>query len=116
MGYRGGDVGPDLTRIGQVRAKRDLLEAIVFPSASFVRSYEPYSVVTREGTIHQGVRREEQATRVVLVNGQRQRVEITRSDIEEMQPSRVSIMPSGLDQLLSEQELADLLAFLESSR
>ena len=116
MGYRGGDVGPDLTRIGQVRAKRDLLEAIVFPSASFVRSYEPYSVVTREGTIHQGVLREEQATRVVLVNGQRQRVEITRSDIEEMQPSRVSIMPSGLDQLLSEQELADLLAFLESSR
>jgi putative heme-binding domain-containing protein len=62
------------------------------------------------------VLREEQATRVVLVNGQRQRVEITRSDIEEMQPSRVSIMPSGLDQLLSEQELADLLAFLESSR
>ena len=31
IGYRGGNVGPDLTRIGSVRADRDLLEAIVFP-------------------------------------------------------------------------------------
>ena len=41
IGYLGGKVGPDLTRIGQIRTERDLLEAIVFPSASFVRSYEP---------------------------------------------------------------------------
>jgi putative heme-binding domain-containing protein len=40
IGYLGGKVGPDLTRIGAVRAKRDLLEAIAFPSASFVRAPE----------------------------------------------------------------------------
>src|SRR5262249_6418729 len=45
MGYLGGKVGPDLTRIGEVRTSRDLLESIVYPNASFVRSFEP-SVVT----------------------------------------------------------------------
>src|SRR5206468_9741895 len=40
IGYLGGKVGPDLTTIGQIRTERDLLEAIVYPSASFVRSYE----------------------------------------------------------------------------
>src|SRR5207249_4650704 len=37
VGYLGGQIGPDLTRIGSVRSERDLLEAILFPSISFVR-------------------------------------------------------------------------------
>jgi len=41
-------------------------------------------------------------------------VRIARKDIEEIQPSRVSIMPAGLDQQLSPQELADLVAFLKA--
>ena len=51
IGYVGGKLGPDLTKIGQVRAERDLLESIVYPSASFVRSYEPVSVATRDGQV-----------------------------------------------------------------
>src|SRR6185369_5956914 len=41
IGYLGGNVGPDLTRIGSIRQERDLLESILFPSASFVQSFEP---------------------------------------------------------------------------
>ena len=39
VGYVGGTAGPDLTRIGGVRSERDLLEAVLYPSASFVRSW-----------------------------------------------------------------------------
>jgi len=46
FGYLGGNVGPDLTKIGGIRQERDLLEAIIFPSASFVRSFEPVVVAT----------------------------------------------------------------------
>ena len=53
----GGNVGPDLTRIGSVRADRDLLEAIVFPSASFVRSFEPIAVATNDGKVFNGLLR-----------------------------------------------------------
>ena len=55
IGYRGGTIGPDLTRIGQIRSERDLLEAVVFPSASFVRSYEPMTISTHSGQVYNGI-------------------------------------------------------------
>jgi putative heme-binding domain-containing protein len=116
IGYMGGNSGPDLTRIGQIRAERDLLEAIVFPNASFVRSYEPVSVVTAQGKILNGVVRHDAAEGIVLATGPKEEVRIARQDIEGIHPSQVSIMPSGLDQQLSEQELADLVTFLKACK
>jgi hypothetical protein len=55
IGYLGGKVGPDLTKIGEIRTERDLLESLLYPSASFVRSYEPLLIVTKEGEIQNGV-------------------------------------------------------------
>ena len=40
IGIEGGHVGPDLTAVGSVRSGIDILEAIVFPSASFVPGHE----------------------------------------------------------------------------
>lgn len=114
IGYLGGNVGPDLTHIGKIRSERDLLESIVFPSASFVRSYEPVVVTTKEGKAHNGLVRKDAPDEITLATGINQEVRIARKDIEEIQPSRVSIMPAGLDQQLSPQELADLVAFLKA--
>ena len=116
MGYLGGDVGPDLSRVGQVRTERDLLEAIVFPNASFVRSYEPVVAVTTAGGIHNGVIRKEDTAGFLLATGARERVRVARSEVLELRPSSVSVMPSGLDQQLSLEELADLVAFLKASK
>ena len=116
IGYRGGNVGPDLTRIGTVRADRDLLEAIVFPSASFVRSFEPVAVATRDGKVLNGLLRGETADELILATGVNQEARISRRDIEEMRPGTVSVMPAGLDQQLSPQELADLVAFLKACK
>src|SRR5690606_709400 len=44
IGLEGRDFGPDLTTIGAIRSRHDLLEAIVFPSVSFAREYETYVV------------------------------------------------------------------------
>ncbi len=115
VGYLGGDLGPDLSRIGQIRDERDLLESMVFPSASFVRSYEPVVIETKSGEFHNGVLREEAHDEVLLVTGAETRVRLARTEIAEIRPGTVSVMPSGLDQLLSEQELADLLAFLKET-
>ncbi|MEX2122079.1 MAG: PVC-type heme-binding CxxCH protein [Pirellulales bacterium] len=116
VGYVGGRSGPDLTRIGEIRNERDLLEAIVFPSASFVRSYEPVIVSTIGGKVHNGLVREETPEALVLATGVDQEVRVSRDEIEEIQPSAVSIMPSGLDQQLTPQDLADLIAFLKAAR
>ncbi len=116
IGYLGGRVGPDLTRIARVRTRRDLLESIIFPSASLVRSYEPVQVLTDEGKVYNGLIQQETPEELVLVTGPNQQVRIPRESVELIRPSRVSVMPQGLDKVLSLQELADLLAFLESAR
>jgi putative heme-binding domain-containing protein len=116
IGYLGGNIGPDLTHIGRIRTERDLLEAIVFPSASFVRGYEPVVVTTRDGRTFTGVVRKDGAEEVVLAKGPEEEVRIARDDIEHVQPGRVSIMPAGLDQQLTPRDLADLVAFLKACR
>jgi putative heme-binding domain-containing protein len=116
IGYVGGRVGPDLTRIGAVRTDRDLLESIVFPSASFVRSYEPVQIVTKAGKVHSGLLRTDVPDEVVLTTGADTEVHIARDDVESVQPGTVSVMPSGLDQQLSPQDLADLVTFLKACK
>jgi putative heme-binding domain-containing protein len=114
IGYIGGKLGPDLTRIGHVRTERDLLEAIVFPSASFARGYEPVAVQTRSGDVRSGLLRADLPDEVVLASGDGDETRIPRRDIVELQPGTVSLMPQGLEEQLTRQELADLIAFLKT--
>jgi putative heme-binding domain-containing protein len=116
IGYLGGNLGPDLTRIGQVRTERDLLEAIVYPSASFVRSYEPLIVRTKGGDEYSGVVRNDSAEELVLGTGPGAEARIARSEIEETRPGKTSVMPQGFGDQLKPAELADLLAFLKAAR
>jgi putative heme-binding domain-containing protein len=105
-----------LTSIGQVRTERDLLEAIVFPSASFVRSYEPVIVATKAGEELSGVLRREAAEELILATGPETEVRIARADVADLRPGQVSVMPQGMDEQLTRQELADLLAFLKNTK
>jgi len=116
IGYMGGRIGPDLTRIGQVRSERDLLEAIAYPSASFARGYEPVVVKTRSGQVYTGVLRNNDLPDEIVLATERDEARILRRDITEMQPGTVSLMPPGLVDQLTRQELADLLAFLKATR
>jgi putative membrane-bound dehydrogenase-like protein len=116
IGYLGGNVGPDLTRVGQVRTERDLLEAILYPSASFVRSYEPVVIETTSGDLHNGILKKDAADELILATGPGAEVRVARSEIADMRPGKVSVMPQGLDQQLTPQQLADLVAFLRATR
>jgi len=116
IGYLGGNVGPDLTHIARTRTERDLLEAVVFPSSSFVRGYEPMLVTTKDGKVFNGVLRKDAADEIVLATGADQLARIAREEIDDMRPGLVSVMPAGYDQLLTPLELADLVAFLKACK
>lgn len=116
VGYVGGKVGPDLSRIGQIRSERDLLESIVYPSLSFVRSYEPVTIALNDGRVISGILQSENADTLTLVINATESRTIPKADIEDVSPSTVSIMPAGLDKQLTTQELADLITYLRSSR
>jgi len=116
LGYGGGRLGPDLTSIGRVRNRRDLLEALVFPSSSIVRGYEPVSVEIEDGRVISGIISSESADEIVLSPDAQKTFHLARTSIVAIQPSNVSPMPNGLATLLSAQEMADLLAFLQSDQ
>jgi putative membrane-bound dehydrogenase-like protein len=111
---RGGKIGPDLSRIGAIRSPRDLLEAIVYPSASFARGFEPYVITTADGRVHTGIIGREAADAVFLYDSKRDEARIPRGEIDELRQAELSIMPDGLDGQLQPEELADLVAFLRS--
>src|SRR5262249_16905868 len=93
----------------------DLLEAIVYPSASFVPGHEVYNVDTATERLS-GVLKSQSPDAIVLVTGPDGEVRIPRSQIKSLQRSNVSLMPEGFDENLTRAELTDLLAFLQSEK
>jgi putative membrane-bound dehydrogenase-like protein len=116
IGYVGGLIGPDLSAIGKIRNDRDLLESIVFPSASFVRSYEPVRVVTLDGRTLTGILKKDAPDEIILTIGADKEERIARADVESISPGTVSVMPDGFDKQVTPQELADLVAFLKACK
>ncbi|MFN0120987.1 MAG: HEAT repeat domain-containing protein, partial [Blastocatellia bacterium] len=119
IGREGGNIGPDLTSIGAIRSGHDILEAILFPSATFVPGHETRTVKMKNtGEIFSGVIAEGESggDTLVLVSGPKSRLRLCRADIASIKPSETSLMPEGLVSTLSQKELGDLLAFLRAQK
>jgi putative heme-binding domain-containing protein len=116
MGYIGKEIGPDLTHIGGARTAEALLEAILYPSARLEQSYQSTQVLTTDGQSYNGLLRPSNDDSVELILNAERKVVIPRDEIDDMQASNLSVMPQGIDQLLTPQDLADLLALLRSAQ
>ena len=115
-GDRGVRLGPDLTWIGAIRSERDLLEAIVYPSASIARYHEVVNVLTKDGSVVSGLLVRETAREMFLSSAEGVVQPVAYGDIEQARYSRSSLMPEGLDKLLKPEEIADLVAYLKASK
>lgn len=109
---QGALVGPNLSTIASIRSARDLLESIIFPSASIVQDFRPVVVVTTDGQIITGLEIRRTDEEVWLKQADLKETRIRTANIEEMREASASIMPQGLEQKLSRDELRDLFAFL----
>jgi putative membrane-bound dehydrogenase-like protein len=109
---QGGLVGPDLSTIGRIRTKRDLLESILFPSASLGRDFEAWSIDTADGESQTGVINSETSDTVHLAIANGQVLSVPRARIRAIRPSALSLMPQGLDQVMTRKQLADLITYL----
>ncbi len=115
-GEKGVRLGPDLTWIGAIRSKRDLLEAIVFPSASIARYHEVVNVLTKDGKVVSGLLVKETVDKMFLSSAEGVVQQVAYREIEEARYSNVSLMPEGLDKLLKPEEIADLVVYLKESK
>jgi putative heme-binding domain-containing protein len=110
----GGKIGPDLSKVGERRNQRDLLEAVLFPAASIARGFESQVIRTTDGRTLTGLVVRETAESIFLRTNDQREIRLRRSEIEAQKPSELSIMPAGLENTMTRQELADLVAYLRS--
>ena len=109
---RGNAVGPDLAAF-RSKSPQDFLVAILDPNAAIEPRFINYEVDTKDGRSLSGVVKGETAGGLTLVQGGGLEETILRTDIAEIKASNVSLMPEGLEQNMSPQDLADLIAYLK---
>jgi putative membrane-bound dehydrogenase-like protein len=105
-------VGPDLSTIGVKYGKDELIRSILSPNAAIGVSFRSLVLALADGRTVTGLPVEETADRLVLKTAEGQRVIVPTSSIEERRTSDMSLMPEGLAQTMTDQELVDLLAYL----
>ncbi|RUL88731.1 c-type cytochrome [Tautonia sociabilis] len=113
---RGQWVGPDLSTIGTKYGRDGLLTSILSPSAAIGYNYRSYVLALADGRVVTGLPVEESADRLVLKTAEGQRIAVDPAEIDEKRVSDVSLMPEGLAQQMTDEQLVDLLAFLETLR
>lgn len=106
----GGRIGPDLSNLvhrDYASVMRDLRD----PSAAINPDYLPSVVELKDGRVLTGVPRTD-GDRIILGDQNGKETILTKTQIEKLSPSPVSIMPKGIDQQLGPDKLRDLLTFL----
>jgi putative heme-binding domain-containing protein len=116
VGDRGKPVGPDLSSIGKMRPREELLESILEPSRRIEPKYATYVAQTADGRSTIGLLVKRDAKEVVLRDGQNQEIILAAKNVESLQPSRTSLMPDGQLTSLTAQEAADLLEYLATRK
>ena len=114
---QGGNTGPDLTNVAGRFSVRDLADAIIHSSRIVSDQYRAMLIHTESGKTIQGRivnEDDEQLTVATDAYNGRQLEIIAKTDVEQMFPSKVSLMPDGLLNTLNDQEVLDLVAFLMS--
>ncbi|MDF1825245.1 MAG: c-type cytochrome [Verrucomicrobiales bacterium] len=117
IGEKGGRVGPNLSTIGRIRNARELYESIVYPNESIARDFNTYEVRRTKGRSPLiGLIDRQSSSTIQLVDAGGQRILIPRNEIESLLEIPTSLMPGGLEQTLSSEELRDLVSYLLGNR
>ena len=104
--------GPDLFAVGDKFGRRDLVDALLMPSAVISPGYGTVIVETKAGEEYQGILKQATDAGVQLMGADGKLVSIAKADLKEQRGSTLSLMPEGLQAGLSLQEFTDLTEYL----
>ncbi len=122
---KGGRLGPDLSRIGAARRIQHLAESIRDPNKEVtvrdpftgtIVGYQTLRVVTKDGRRITGVRRNEDTFSIQLLDQREEIHMFLKKDLREVIYEKRSLMPKYTEQILSDKELQNLLAYLDGLR
>jgi putative heme-binding domain-containing protein len=116
FGAIGKDVGPDLTTLTSRFKRRDILESILWPSKIISDQYQAEMIELTDGSVVTGMLVRENATALLIRTGENpdKPVVVTKARVANRVTSTVSLMPEGLVDSLTHDEIANLLAFVSA--
>lgn len=114
VGTTGETMGPDLTAVARRFQRKEILESIVYPSHVISDQYAS-QVVVAGGKSYAGLASQAGDGTVTVLLSTGQKVELSQGEIDEIQPSNVSAMPTGLLNPLTLEQVADLFAYLNAA-
>jgi quinoprotein glucose dehydrogenase len=110
-GGEGGEVGPDLGKIGAAKPREYLLESIVYPNKNVAAGFESLLVTMKDGAVYAGLLKSENDTEIEVNSPEDGLLKLKKADIKERQRG-LSAMPEELRQVLTKQDLRNLVEFL----
>jgi putative membrane-bound dehydrogenase-like protein len=112
----GGRVGPDLTELGWLNPRSYILNSILNPSDDIAGGFAGLALETKDNGSLEGYIHRESSSEIEFVTSEGKTLKIRKRDIARRTARNASGMPDALEDALTTQELADLLAFLEQTR
>ncbi|HEY1170327.1 MAG TPA: PVC-type heme-binding CxxCH protein [Verrucomicrobiae bacterium] len=107
----GGDVGPDLGKIGSQKDREFILDSIVHPNSIISPGYENVVVTLKSGPTVMGILKQESETELLVVSPEDGPTKIKKTDIAKREKGLSSMLPE-LGTILSKQDLRDVIEYL----
>ncbi len=112
VGTTGIDFGPALTEIGGKMGKEALYDTILNPNAGISFGFEGFEVTTKAGDTYIGMIKSETADKLSLKVPGGVIIDVTKTEVVTRKKLPVSLMTPGLNSVMPEQELVDLIEYL----
>jgi putative heme-binding domain-containing protein len=104
-------VGPDLSGVS-ARPAEALLIDLLDPNRQVTPNFVTYTAITQQGQVLSGLIASETASGVTLRRAEGAQDFVLRDQIDQLRATGKSLMPEGIEQSLTAQDIADLLDFL----
>jgi putative heme-binding domain-containing protein len=104
--------GPDLLGIADKYSRDKLITAVLQPGAFILTGYAATTFVTESGKVHSGIITRRDPDEVELLLADNRRIQLSIDTIIEEKRNEASLMPTGIERLLTQQEFADLISWL----
>jgi putative membrane-bound dehydrogenase-like protein len=112
----GGNVGPDLTRVWDTLSLEKVMESMLDPSKEIKEGYVTYVATTKNGLTVTGLKVSQNDKELILRDATGKEVRIAAADLDEVNPSKKSLMPDDVVRHLSLNEFIDLVSFLRDKK
>jgi putative heme-binding domain-containing protein len=116
IGDEGQMIGPPLTAIGAKLSKAQLYEAILYPSAAIEMGYETWVVRDKKGEVFSGLKVEDTPDHITIKDTDAKFHDVPVDQIDKLVKQAISLMPEGLAEAMTRQELVDLVEYLSARK